>query len=255
MRSVVLLLAAVLATQGGGGFAAGERAFGEGRFEDAAAAFAAEVAARGDAAPAELHFDLALAWLGAGEPGKAGDALERAAATADAALQRRCSFVRGSIAWQRGAAATRLAQQVEAEPFAVKSALQLVDLARREWQAAAVGVPDWPEARRNVERAVRQLAELQALQQRLEAARRRQQGGQERPMLVPNGGDDPQGPGAGGDGKALDAQDNPLAPLRTELSAQAVEQLFRVLDQKDRQKRDLRRAERASAGGAAERDW
>lgn len=255
MRSVVLLLTAVLATQGGGGFAAGERAFGEGRFEAAAVAFAAEVAARGDAAPAELHYDLALAWLNAGEVGKATAAIERAAATADPALLRRCAFVRGSIAWQRGAAATRLAQQVEAEPFAVKPALQQVDLARREWQAAAVGDPDWPEARRNVERALRQLAELQALQGRLEEARRRAQGAQERPLLVPNGTGDQEGQGTGNDGKPLDAQDNPLAPLRTELSAQAVENLFRVLDQKDRQKRELRRAQQTGAGRAAERDW
>src|SRR5262245_64440619 len=96
---------AVLVFQAAGGFAAGERAYREGRFGDAAAAFAAEIAARGDAAPAELHYDLALAALAAGELAQAGDAVAQAARSDDGELLRRCAFVRGSVAWQRGEAA------------------------------------------------------------------------------------------------------------------------------------------------------
>src|SRR5262245_26906418 len=127
-------LAALLVIQGAGDFAAGERAFREQRYGDAAAAFAQEIAARGDAAPAELHYDLALAALAGGDLAQAGDAVALAAARSDdAELQRRCAFVRGSVAWQRGEAAAKLALQVEAEPFAFKPALEQIALAGAEW--------------------------------------------------------------------------------------------------------------------------
>src|SRR5262249_45860696 len=49
-------------------FAAGTEAYGGGRFEAALAAFAGAAATLGESAPAELHFDLALAALRAGRP-------------------------------------------------------------------------------------------------------------------------------------------------------------------------------------------
>src|SRR5262245_23567626 len=188
-------LAAVLVFQGAGDFAAGERAFRDGRFGDAAAAFAAEIAARGDGAPAELHYDLALAALAAGDLTQAGDAIEQAARSEDLEMQRRCAFVRGSIAWQRGEAAAKLALQVEAEPFAFKPALEQIALAGAEWRAAASGPTDWPAARRNAERALRRFAELQQQKQRIEDERKRRTGAQARPLAVPGGGD--QGAGRG----------------------------------------------------------
>jgi len=247
-------LAAALVFQGEGGFAAGERAFQQARFGDAAAAFAQEVAARGDDAPAELHYDLALAALAAGELAQAGDAIAQAARSDDAELQRRCAFVRGSVAWQRGEAAAKLALQVEAEPFAFKPALEQVALAGAEWRIAATGATDWPAARRNAERALRRFAELQQQRQRIEDERKRKAGAQSRPMAVPGGGDDKAG-GRGSGGDVQDAQDNPLAPLRTELSDAQVAELFARLQQKDEQARQLRRSQQQAARSAAERDW
>jgi len=245
-------LAAALVIQGAGDFAAGERAYREGRFGDAAAAFAAEIAARGDAAPAELHYDLALAALAAGELAQAGDAVAQAARSDDAELLRRCAFVRGSVAWQRGEATAKLALQVEAEPFAFKPALEQIALAGAEWRIAATGATDWPAARRNAERAQRRFAELQQQKQRIEDERKRRTGAQARPLAVPGGGDDKRGAGSGGD--VQDSQDNPLAPLRTELSDAQVAELFARLQQKDEQARQLRRSEQQRRS-AVERDW
>jgi hypothetical protein len=251
--TVTACLAAVLVIQGAGDFAAGERAYRDGRFADAAAAFAQEIGARGDAAPAELHYDLALAALAAGDLQQAQDAVAQAARSDDAELQRRCAFVQGHVAWQRGEAAAKLALQVEAEPFAFKPALEQIALAGAEWRAAATGAGDWAAARRNAERAVRRFAELQQQKQRIEDERKRRTGAQARPMAVPGGSDDKRGAGSGGD--VQDAQDNPLAPLRTELSDAQVAELFARLLQKDEQARQLRRSQQQAARSAVERDW
>src|SRR5262245_36240364 len=246
-------LAATLVIQGEGGFAAGERAYREGRYGDAAAAFAQEVSSRGDAAPAELHYALALAALAAGDLAQAGDAVAQAARSDDAELLRRCAFVRGSVAWQRGEATAKLALQVEAEPFAFKPALEQISLAGAEWRIAACGADDWPAARRNAERAGRRFAELQQQKQRIEDERKRKTGAQARPLAVPGGGDDKTG-ARGGSGEVQDSQDNPLAPLRTELSDAQVAQLFALLQQKDEQARQLRRSQQQRRS-AVERDW
>ncbi len=253
------VLALAIAVQGGGDFVGGAQAYRERRFAAAAAAFSSEVAARGAAAPAELHYDLALAWLAAGESSRAAGALEVASRSPDVALRRRCNFVRGSIAWQRGAAAAKLAEQVEAEPFAFRPALAAIEAARLAWQQAAIGEPDWPEARRNVERAQQRLLALRDAQQRLEQQRRGAGGATPRPLLVPNGTDSAPADRVA-QGQAQDAQDNPLAPLRTELTPTEVEALFRQVDAIERQKRELRRRVRERAGDPGDRavtgrDW
>jgi hypothetical protein len=247
----VALLA--LLTTGGDGFAAGKRAFDEGRYEDAEAAFTAAVEELGQAAPAELIFDQALAALAAGDRDLATAALQRAADRGGDSLTRPCEFLRGSLCWARGEQLATVARQPESEPFVIAQALEQVARARAHWVEAALGPTDWPAAARNGERAQRRLDELRRLQFEREQ-RRRTTGAQERPHLVPeSGGEGDEGSGDGG--RTVDeTAANALQALRRELTAAEVAALFGQLEATDRLKRRERRARRAETA-AGEQGW
>jgi len=239
-----------LLTTGGDGFAAGERAFREGRYDDAVAAFTAAIEQLGDEASAELLFDQALAALAAGDRELCATAIERAAGRGGLRLRRPCEFVRGSLCWSRGEQLAALAQRPESEPFVVTQAIEQIARARAHWVEAALGETDWPAAARNVERAQRRLGELRLWQQ--ERERQRQTvGAQDRPHLVPDRAQDEEGDRGGGTRTADRTQPDALQPLRRELSATEVAALFERLEETERQKLRERRARRAepAAGG------
>ncbi|MGE3172252.1 MAG: hypothetical protein AB7O97_06460 [Planctomycetota bacterium] len=256
-RKAALALAALLLAAGGGDeFARGARAYAAGDFAAAQAAFAAAVAARGSDAPAALHFDLGLAALRAGDLRAAASALAAAqdGGRGDAALLRQVAFAAGHVAFARGERLARLAQQPEAEPFVYERAIEALAAARTHWVEAVLGEGDWPAARRNAERAQQRLDQVRLLQQQ-RLQQNRSTGAQQRPMLLPgqDPGDD-RGDGQGG-GAPTDTAPNPLQANDAQLSAAAVAELFAVLEQKEREKRALRRAQRRAGDAAVERDW
>jgi len=233
-----MLFLALLAA-GGDDFAAGVRAYRDGRFQDALAAFTAAAQRAGAGASPELLHDLALAALRTGDVGAAEAAAERAAARGGDAFAGRREFVRGNVAFARGQRAAAQAETVEAEPFAFDAAIALVEAAAASWQRAAQSRDDWPQARRNVERALLRLDELKRKKAAAEAKRKRKEPDQPKPLPAP----DPRRP---------EAQ---LPPVR-ELSADELARVFDLLAAKEKEKLTLRRrvAPPPSTAPGAE-DW
>jgi len=155
----------------------------------------------------------------------------------------RGGFLRGNIAFARCALAARQAALPEAEPFAYDVAINYCKSARDFWQRAAMSRPDWPAARRNVERALLALDELRRRKDEADQERRRERDPKPRP--------DPK-PKPPPDGKT--DEDPTLTPQLNELSPAEVLRLLETLARKEEEKRALRRARRKRSFGV-ERDW
>lgn len=217
-------------------FASGLDAYRAGRFEDAAAAFRATIAAEGEAASAEVRANLALAALRSGALTEA-EVAARAAAERDAdRFAGFARFVEGSVAFARCDQSMAQASGPEAESFALDIALSQAARARDAWRDAVRTRGDWPEARRNVERALRRIDELERLK---------------RERATPPPQQEPDPPPA----------NDPVAPDREpdaaldELPRERVFELLDLLDAKEREKRGLRAKVRAQRPATAERDW
>jgi hypothetical protein len=230
----------------GDSLADGVAAFRAGRFEEARAAFETAAARTSDAATAGLlRYDEALAALRAGDL-DAAEAAARAATTRGGdGLRGACDLLLGNVAFERARAAEADARAPGAPSYAFDRAIALCDAARQSWQRAALTREDWPAARRNVERAVAKLAELE--RERASAQQQEQQGGEggrpppPRPLDVPQ----PAPPVT----KPADvAAEHELAP-------DEVERLFEKLDEQERKKRLLRAARREATAPTGERDW
>jgi len=239
VRLAVLLL--VLAASGGDA----ARAYREGRFADAQALFAAAAAEAGDAATPSLLHNLALAALRAGDAAAAEAAAERLVARGGPAFAPFRDFVRGNAAFARCEKAAALASQVEAEPFAFDAAIALAKTAGSLWRAAASARGDWPEARRNAERALLLVADLEAKKKEAEEKRRKSTPDAPPPPPPPE-----KPPEAEPETEPADA-----APALALLSDAEVRKLLDRLDAKEREKLALRRAERRARSGGAEKDW
>ncbi len=244
----------------GGAFDDGVRAYEEGRYEDAHAAFAA----LSDAAP-EVAYNQALCALRAGLFEDAEAAAARLARAADLEMAARGCFLAGNVAFARATRAAAQARGAEAEPFAFAVAIRHAEEAARAFGRAAVTRDDWPAARRNVGRAQR-LAERLREEQR-EAARQRERrtaGGGARVRPVPvAAGDAPDDAGtppteappeAGDDGD--DGAPGALAGVtETDLTLAQVRGLIERLAAKEREKRGARRARRRVTQSGVEKDW
>ena len=134
-----------------------------------------------------------------------------------------------------------------AEPFAFDVAIAYAEKARRFWQLAAMDRPDWPEARRNVERALLKLEELKRRKAEWEEQRRRDADPRPRPQPKPR-------PQPGTEREEVEQEAADLAQLQ-ELSPEAVRRLLEKLAEKEREKLALRRAEREKRTEGVERDW
>ncbi len=238
---IALLLSLALAGCDAG--AAGRRAYGEGRFEDAHAAFAAATDSEGDGASAELLYNRGLAALRAGDLRDADASATKAASRGGAESVALAVFLRGNAAFALSGLAERQADTVEAEPFAFDIAIEYARAARNHWQRAAVTRDDWPEARRNVERAIRKIEEL--VGKKREAAARRER----RPEALP---DPVRKPGVE---QRPTEEESPIDPQLAELSSEDVLKLIERLAEKEREKVALRRSHRRKLMEEVEKDW
>lgn len=229
--SVRLVCLAALLLLDGDPFAEGMRAYGEGRFADALAAFTAAAEALGEDAPAELHFDRALAALRAGDLAAAEAAANAIPAGADRDVVLRRDFVRANLAFARSEVAGRQASQVEAEPFAFDAAIALAEAARDGWQNVAIERPDWLAARRNAERAVLWIDELRRQRDAAQAKQPKKEPDAPRPQEAP-----------------------PPAPPE-ELPPDQVRRLLDKLALKELEKRRLRRSRQQAMSSEVPQDW
>ncbi|MBW2415610.1 MAG: hypothetical protein JRG76_13985 [Deltaproteobacteria bacterium] len=214
----------------------GGRAYREGRFRDAHEAFRSA----GDDAPAARLFNRALAALRAGDLTEAETAAEAAAARGTPEIAALGDFLRGNAAFERCLMAERQASTAAAEPFAFDVALTYARKARGLWQLAAMSRSDWPEARRNVERALLKADELK----RKKADREEQQRRKTDPRPKPR---PPPAPDA--------VQDPAVEPQLEELDPDEVLRLLDKLAEKEKEKRALRRLHRKARMAEVERDW
>jgi len=192
----------------------------------------------GDPVPMDHAEDAVLA-LKAEDFDGAEAAAQRAVQTGGARFEGFHYFVRGSAAY-----ALSLEMETEAErgdPEAEKMAYQAAEDALAYWQMAAASRPDWPAARRNVERGLL----------RMEALRERKQDGEKPPEDEP-----PPDPGPTDTPEDGEPPEASTAKIETaDLPAGKVGTLLEVLIERERRKRDLRRAQRRARGVEVERDW
>jgi hypothetical protein len=194
-----------------------------------------------DRSPERL-FNRALAALRAGDLTAAEAAAESAAARGTPEIAALCDFLRGNAAFARCRMAERQASAAGAEPFALDVAITYARKARRLWQLAAMSRPDWPAARRNVERALLKEEELgrRKAERQKQPPRRTEAPPKPRPK-----------PPAGRDGESDAAVD----PQLEELAPEEVLRLLDKLAQKEKEKRALRRSHRRARTAEVERDW
>jgi hypothetical protein len=243
-----LLLAACDATS------EGRAAYRDGRFSDAHAALSRRATDRG--ASPELLYDAALAALRAGDHAAADAALSRVPARSD--VGGLAAFLRGNVAFARCELAMKQAFAVESEPFAFDVAIAHGRTARDAWIAAATLRAQWPEARRNVERALLALDELE--RRKAEADPKRKKAGRpevrlrpapKKPGKPPNKPPDTQSStedkSAGKDG----SQDKPEA----ELTPEEIRRLIERLAEKEKERLRARQARRQEKSADVERDW
>lgn len=243
----------------------GVREYESGRFREAMEAFAAAQGTSSDDAPVELSYDEALAALRAGDTSRAESAAARAAAHGGPAFAELRDFVRGNAAFARSRLSEAQARGPEAEPFAWDVAIAQAESARSAWQAAAMSRADWPQARRNVERALLAVERLKAL--KAKAGEQKARSTASAPNLKKGAPKDPQRgpeipppprpvppppPTTGRpDGKPperADAQQGDLPPGQ-------VMELLQVLAAKEREKLDQRRALQGAPRPGPEKDW
>jgi hypothetical protein len=245
-----------------GGADDGLAAYREGRFEDAHRLLGAALRDAGPSAAPELAADAALAALRAGAAEDATAAAKDAIARGGPDLAGFAEFVRGNAAFAKCDLAEAQARLPESEPFAFDVAIRWANVAREAWIAAASSRGDWPEARRNVERANLRLEALTRAKADAEAQRRRPGPPKIRPKPLPSPGKDgkpaePQPPQpspgaqAGRDAKEPGGDEAVI----TELSPAEVRRLRERLAEKEREKVALRRAQQEKAHAEVERDW
>ena len=238
----------------------GRTAYREGRTQDAFAAFDARVKADPEGASPELLYDRAVAALRLGQPVEALASAELAAKKGGAAFEARRDFVRGSLAWAQSEASEQEAMKAGAPADARDRAIALAENALAAWRSAATSRADWPEARRNVERALLRLDRL-----RKEKAEPKPD---DNPKPPPPGRPPPKPPPDGkppteapppppkDDGPAAEPEKDPkLRPEAAELSPAQVLRLFDLLGEKERQKQALRRTRRDLQPVDVEKDW
>ena len=165
------LLAATLS--GCGPTTSGHQAYEDGRFEDAHAAFRRASETDTDGASAELLYNRALAALRAGDLADARSASGKAARRAEGETVSRCDFLSGHVAFAQCTLAEAQARTAGAEPFAFDVAITYAKRAHESFAIAAMSRPDWPEARRNSERALLKLRDLQKQKDRARKERNR----------------------------------------------------------------------------------
>lgn len=249
---VALLLAAC------GRAADGKAAYEAGRFDEALRHFSE--AERAAPSP-ELAFDVALAALRGGDLDTAESAAARAFETSahESDVRADARFVLGAAAYERCLREMKQAARPESEPFAYDGAERLARRAAAEWAASCVLRGDWPEAARNVERALARAAECRTAKSEAEAAKKRKQ--KAPPERKPAAGDTAakgEEDDSGADGSADDGtggrEPSRGAPL-PDLAPAELETVYERLTLRERTKIEDRRARQRRGRSAEERDW
>jgi hypothetical protein len=133
-----------------------------------------------------------------------------------------------------------LAARPDAVPADFDAALAQAAIARELWQRAAITREDWPEARRNVERALLWIEELSAQRDVARANTRKKLPQPRRPE----------------DLSSQEAPPTPPAELeKLELTPEQLQELLEQLARKDLEKRERRREQAAEEKAHVERDW
>lgn len=243
-RARASLLLVLLALAGCDASTPGRAAWREGRRTDALAAWREAVRAAGENASPQLLHDLALAALDAGALDEAEAASRRAAKRGGPDFAARHDFVRGNVAFARSEAMEAEASRPGGEATAMERARAYAEDALAAWRRAATSRTYWPEAGRNVERALL----------RLERLRDRQGTGEQRPPPGPPPTPPPLPPPAP---TPPEPTERPARPetAATDLGPEEVMALLEVLRRKEAAKVDLRRAVRHAPSPGVERDW
>ena len=194
----------------------------------------------GCAGESASKYDAALAALREGE-------LRQADSHARESTEMRAGFLRGNIAFAQCLLAEEQAVTMAAEPFAWDIAIQYADHALGHWAQAAASRDDWPEARRNVERALLKLDDLRRKKAKAEEELKRKSEPQPRPQPQP------QAQPAGGDQKIT--EDAEIEAQMKPLSEEQVTQLLDRLAAKEKEKRTLREKEGAKRLADGELGW
>lgn len=189
---------------------------------------------QGDAASPRLLFELSCAALEAGALREAEIAAEKLVVRGGAGYTRTRDFLRGNAAFRRCEQAEALALRPESGPEALALAVGYARTALRCWQDCLLATSEWPEARRNAERTLWKLAALKRQQELRQLQQRKKQTPRQAP---PPPADSPP-----------TAQAPPETP-----TPEMLRELLELLDEKDRARRELRRARRPSA--EVEQDW
>lgn len=243
MRALLLLL--ILAA--GDDFATGMKAYEEGRYKDALAAFSAAELAAGNTASPELLYNRALCALRMRRWVEAEYSAEKAAARGGPEFAALCNFLRGNAEFMRCQTAEAEALLVEADPTAYDRALGHARSSLEYWELAARSRADWPEARRNAERALLKLEQLLQKREEALANQKKKKATPPPPELEPP--EDPTDP------EESEEQTPELATEAEALSLAEVADMLQRLAAKEQEKRDLRRARRQSGAFKVKKDW
>jgi len=202
----------------------------------------------GDDAPGARAYEDARRSLDAGELRRAAELADEAARAGDESIAVLGLFLSGNVAFARCVRAERQAAGPGAEPFALDLAIRHGERARDLWIAAATSRADWPAARRNVERALLKLRELEKKKAEREPDREKTD---PKPKPKPRPRRRPPPPA---DGRKKE-EETTSAPLLEELPPAEVAKLLERLARKEGEKRALRREEREKKSAPVERDW
>lgn len=215
------------------------RAYQEGRFDEALVGFREAVARAGEDASAPLFDHHALAAIANGKWREAEVALEMARVRGGRSMDPRWAFLMGNVEYGRCEQSAAQAMSVESEPFAFDLAIVHAERALGHWKAAAVSRSDWPEARRNIERALRKLGELHAARAEAEARRekKKEKAPREQPEMEP------------------ETEEVTRKAQRLDADPELVSRILERLSARDREKREVRTETRRERSAKVERDW
>ncbi len=235
----------LLLIAGSYGFSEGVAAYREGRFQESLKAFSEAESAAGHGASAELLYNKALAALGAGNLLEAETAAETAAARGGEEFRALRDFLLGNAAFARCERAEKEADKSNAKVSALDEAIRHAGRAARFWQQAAASRADWPEARRNAERALRKLDDLEKRKEEKRLQKQKEEEKKKEALPPPL---QPENPGS-------DQKVRKAAPLAEELPTDMVLHLLEKLEEKEEAKRDLRGRMKVKRKTAVEKEW
>jgi hypothetical protein len=197
---------------------------------------------------ARTTFNGAVAALRAGDLVKAEIGAEKAVALGGANFAPERDFLLGCGAFRRCEREEIKIYGPQGGSPAIVAALAHAIDARAFFESAAAGRQDWPEARRNVERAIEKVAILRKMKEEADAkAQSRPQ-----PQQKPDASNDTGAPKERGEDRRPTPRTEPIAK---DLPADQITRVLDRLAEKEKEKLKVRRAERGAQRSQVEKDW